>query len=72
MKARLGVGVEVDTDAISPECLKAAFDVTVDRLFQRANEKPEGAVALDWSTLEFALHSRADNVTHVVLRAEIL
>lgn len=65
----LAVSQDLDTDAVSPDCLKAAFDVAIDALVSRA----EGhRIALNWNSLEVALHRRSDEDSMLVLRAETL
>lgn len=67
--AFLAVTQDIDTDAVSPDCLKAAFDVAVDALVSRADGH---RIALNWNSLEVALHRRSDEDTLLVLRAAVL
>lgn len=62
--------VEMDTDAISPDCLKAALDIAIDTLGTKAERASTG---IDWGTIEFALRHDPDGETSkLVLRAETL
>lgn len=67
--AFLAVMQDIDTDAVGPDCLKAAFDVAIDALLSRADGH---RVALNWNSLEVALHRRDDEDSMLVLRAAVL
>jgi hypothetical protein len=62
-------GVEMDTDAVSPDCLKAAFIVAIDTLAQRVERAGD---TINWNTLQMALHESAPETTRLTLRADIL
>ncbi len=64
----MGTTIELDTDAISPDSLKAAFSAAVDALLSRADRK---LVALNWNSLEVALTPISDSDTLLVLRAGV-
>lgn len=66
---KMSTGVELDTDSISPDSLKAAFDVAIDSLLSRANRN---VMALDWNSLEVALHRLSDEDTTLVVRAGVI
>lgn len=67
-RGRMSGVVELDSDAVGPDSLKAAFDVAVDALLLRASRHGKG---LDWNTLEMALSTSVEE-TLVVVRAQVL
>lgn len=66
---RLSTVVELDTHAVGPDSLKAAFDVAIAALLSRADGY---RVGLDWNSVEFALDRRSDEDTQLVVRAAVL
>jgi hypothetical protein len=68
MHTRLSAVATVDTAAVNPDCLKAAFEHTIETLVKRAEFN---ATALDWNTLEMALMARGAD-TDVVLRVAVV
>lgn len=67
--SKLSTSVELDTDTVSPDSLKAAFDVAVDALLSRADGH---LLALDWNTLAAAVHDGGDGESRLVVRAGVL
>lgn len=67
-RRRLSSTVELDTEAVGPDSLKAAFDVAIDALLSRSARNGQ---AVDWETAEMALTHCAGE-TLVVVRAGIL
>lgn len=68
MLQRLSASVLVDTDEVSPECLKASFAYVVDALARSADRV---GVAIDWNTVEMAQNRRGPE-TDIVLRAGVV
>lgn len=66
--ARTSGSVTLDTDAISPDSLKAAFALVVDRLTQASSRS---GIALDWNTAEMAQGRRGEE-TDIVVRVAVL
>lgn len=64
MLQRTSARTTVDTDHISPDCLKAAFGVLVDQMVA-------SGLPLDWNTAEMAQNRRADE-TDIFLRVGLL
>lgn len=68
MLTRLSTSTTVDTDAVNPDCLKAAFGVNVDALVSRLEQH---GLAADWNTVEVALLARGAD-TDMVMRVGVL
>lgn len=68
MKTKMMMQVPMDTSCVSPDSLKAAFEVAVDVLGQRAER---AGSHLNWNRFEMALHESGPDTTMVV-RTETL
>lgn len=69
MRVKKGVTVPMDTDAISPTSLTAAFTMGVETLFDRAERVGD---CMDWGTIEVILQHGKDDESLLVVRAAVL
>jgi len=64
----VGSSITLDTDAVSPDALKAAIDLCMDQLAQQARARGD---AVDWNTFEFAQRPQGPETT-VICRASVV
>lgn len=57
--------VRLDTDAVHPQALTAAFEIAVDRLQTEADESGE---AIDWGTIRLTLEPISTNPSETRMR----